>query len=72
MCTPLSPTQMLSTMIEREVTWLGKYIDSFRGRKFAIFAAGLYAKKFYKWLLNEYGIEAAFFIDNNPDLVGQT
>jgi FkbM family methyltransferase len=62
---------MLLVLIEREVMWLRKYITQYGNRKFAVFAAGLYGRRFFNWLANDYGIEAEFFIDNNPKLNGQ-
>lgn len=69
--TPTASTQIMTTLIEREVMWQKKRNESLCNRKIAIFPAGNYAQKSYNRLKNEYGIEADFFIDNNPELVGQ-
>jgi FkbM family methyltransferase len=57
-------------LIEREVYRLRNFIDEFSGRKIAIFAAGNYGQQFFKSLKINFGIEAEFFIDNNPALHG--
>jgi FkbM family methyltransferase len=64
--------EILTLLIEREVMWLRKSIQSNKGRKIAIFAAGAYARKFCHWLEKDYDVEAHCFIDNNPELDGQT
>ena len=53
-------------LIEREVCHLKKHIDKYSGRKIAIFAAGNYGERFYHILKTDFGIDAEFFIDNNP------
>jgi len=60
----------LYTLVERESYWLRQRIESLKGRRVAVFPAGLTAQAFYHTLLNDYGIEADYFIDNNPDLTG--
>lgn len=59
---------VLFDMIEREHMWLRKFMDKSCDRKVAIFTAGNYARKFYKRLLDDFKIEAEFFIDNNKTL----
>jgi FkbM family methyltransferase len=61
----------LQALCERESYWLRQRIESFKGRKYVIFPAGPTAQEFYYTLLNDYGIETEFFIDNNTKLDGQ-
>ena len=65
-------SEFLSVLIEREVMWLRKYIALYNDRKYTVFAAGPYGRRFFNWLANDYGIVAEFFIDNNSELNGQT
>jgi len=58
-------------MIEREVAWQKKKLLSLSERKYAIFAAGNYAKTFYTHLKNDLDTDIEFFIDNNPRLSDQ-
>ena len=58
--------QALYSLVERECYWLSKRVDMFREKKFVLFPAGLTSQAFYHTLVNDYGIEAEFFIDNNP------
>ena len=62
----------LKTLCERESYWLLQRVKKFTGKKFVIFPAGPTAQAFYYTLLNDYGIEAEYFIDNNPELQGKT
>jgi len=61
----------LKTLVERESCWLREKAESFNRKKFIIFPAGLTAQRFYYTLLNDFGIEADFFVDNNPAFAGK-
>jgi len=64
--------KVLEAMCERESYWLRRKVETFKEKKFAIFPAGPTAQGFYLTLLNDYDIEADFFIDNNPQKKGHT
>jgi FkbM family methyltransferase len=61
----------LKILCERESYWLRQKAESFKRKKIVIFPAGPTAQAFYDTLINDYGIEAEFFIDNNPKLDGK-
>ena len=63
--------EYLLLLVEREITWLRRYILSYSERKFAIFATGHYGQAFFYWLKDELGKEVDVFIDNNPSLCGE-
>jgi FkbM family methyltransferase len=44
----------------------------FKNRKLVIFCAGPSGQQFYKTMLDDYGIEAEFFIDNNSRIAGNS
>jgi len=56
-------------LIEREVNQLKNYINRYGERKIAIFAAGNYGQMFFRSMKSNFGVEADFFIDNNPEIV---
>ncbi|GHT01615.1 hypothetical protein AGMMS50276_30000 [Synergistales bacterium] len=58
----------LAALVERESFWLRRQASLLCKRRVAIFSAGATAQSFYNTLLADWGIEAEFFIDNNPDL----
>ena len=63
---------LLFTLVDRESYWLRQKVILFNKKKIVIFPAGPTAQAFYHTLLNDYGIEAEFFIDNNPDIEGKS
>ena len=64
--------QALYKLVERECYWLHQRVDEFKGKKYVLFPAGPTGQAFYYTLLNEYGIEAEFFIDNNAKFKGKS
>jgi FkbM family methyltransferase len=64
--------KMLKDNIDAECKRVIEQVKPFTERKFAIFAAGAYARRFYSWLSGTYGKDAECYIDNNPSFVGQT
>ena len=62
--------QALQTLCDREIYWLRQRAESFKGRRLVLFPAGPTSQASYYTLLNDYGIEAEFFVDNNPALKG--
>lgn len=63
-------SQALEKLCERESYWLRKKAESLKDKKIAIFTTGPMAVAFYHTLLNDYGMEAELFIDNNIALNG--
>ncbi|MDR1471862.1 MAG: FkbM family methyltransferase [Synergistaceae bacterium] len=64
--------KILAAMIDDECKRVNEQVKPFTGRKFAIFSAGAYARRFYSWLSCAYGKDAECYIDNNPSFAGQT
>ena len=62
----------LRELVKRECYWLKQKIASFQGKKYILFPAGPTAQRFYYTLKSDFGIEAEFFVDNNPSLEGKT
>jgi len=63
--------EKLYTLCERESYQILRRAESLKGKKIALFPAGPTAQSFYYTLLNDYGVEAEFFIDNDPALEGK-
>jgi FkbM family methyltransferase len=61
----------IKELVKRECYWLKQKIASFRGGKYVLFPAGPTAQHFFYTLKDEFGIEAEFFIDNNPAMEGK-
>jgi FkbM family methyltransferase len=57
----------LETLCEREIDLARLKIESSKQKKVVLFPAGNSAQQFFHVLLNDYGIEAEYFIDNNAD-----
>jgi FkbM family methyltransferase len=64
--------EALQTLCDRESYWLRQRAEVLKERKIVIFPAGPTAQTFFYTLLNDYGIEAEFFIDNAPSLKDRT
>jgi hypothetical protein len=62
----------LRMLIAQESHRLSQKIESLKGKKFVIFPAAPAARRFFYTLKKEYGIEAEFFVDNNPALEGKS
>ena len=60
-------SNMLVELVRRETNWLKQKISAFDG-EYIIFPAGPTAQKFFHTLKDSYGIEAACFADNNPQM----
>jgi len=63
--------EILQTLCDRESYWLRQRVEVLKERKIVIFPADPTAQSFYYTLLNDYGIEAEFFIDNDPSHKGR-
>jgi hypothetical protein len=58
----------LETLVKKEFLALREKANLIRKHKVSIFTAGPAAQAFYKDLLDNWGVEAKFFIDNDPVL----
>lgn len=63
-------SKALRENVKRECLYTRAKIDFFQGKveKYVIFPAGPTAQRFFYTLKDECGIEAEFFVDNNPEL----
>jgi FkbM family methyltransferase len=65
-------TNALRELVERECHWLIQKTKLLEGRKYVIIPAGPTAQRTFNILKDKCGIEAEFFVDNNPELENKT
>jgi hypothetical protein len=64
-------SNVIKELVKRECYWLRQKIASFQGKKYVLFPAGPTTQRFFYTLKEDNGIEAEFFVDNNPALEGK-
>jgi FkbM family methyltransferase len=61
----ISNVKMLEVLLERETHWVREKINRWKKRKIVVFASGATGAAAYDTLVNQFGVEPEFFIDND-------